>query len=51
MISLGHRDEVSMVSAVVCTVTHWTRPIVSHDVRLSGGHDITKLLYYIICQP
>ena len=38
-----------MVSALVCT--HWTRPIVSHDVRLSGAYDFTKLLYYIICQP
>ena len=25
--------------------------MVSHDVRLSGSHGFTKLLYYIVCQP
>ena len=37
-----------MVSALVCMVTHWTRPIMSLNIRLSGSHDFTKLLYYIV---
>ena len=43
MVSLGYRDGLLMVSALVCMVTHWTRPIVSYDLRLSNSHDITKL--------
>ena len=34
MVGLGHR-EVSIVSALVCMVTYWIKPMVSHDVRLS----------------
>ena len=43
MTGLGYRDKFLMVSALVCMVTHWTRPIVSYDLRLSNSHDITKL--------
>ena len=32
---LGCQDEVLMVSALVCMVTHWIVPIVNHDTRLS----------------
>ena len=39
--SLGHWNELPMVNALVCMVTHWTRPIVGHDIKLSGGHDFT----------
>ena len=39
--SLGHWNGLPMVSALVCMVTHWTRPIVGHDIKLSGGHDFT----------
>ena len=42
MTSLGRQDGVPMVSALVCTVTHWIRPIVSHDVRLSESHNFTN---------
>ena len=44
MIGLGYHDGIPMVSALVCMVTHWTGPIVSHDLRLSSSHDLTKLL-------
>ena len=49
--SLGHQDRVLMVSALVFMVTHSVEPMVSHDVRLSGSHDFTKLLYCLISQP
>ena len=51
MIGLGYRDMFLMVSALVCMVTHWTEPIVSHDLRLSSSHDLTKLLYCVVSQP
>ena len=51
MIGLGYRDGFPMVSALVCLVTHWTRPMVSHDLRLSSSHDLTKLLHCVISQP
>ena len=51
MIGLSHWDEFLMVSALVCMVTHWTKPMMSHDVRLSSCHDFTKLLYCIFSQP
>ena len=51
MIGLGYRDGFPMVSALVCMVTHWTGPMVSHDLRLSSSHDLTKLLHCVICQP
>ena len=50
MTSLGNRDEFLMMSALMCMVTHWTRPIVSHDLRLSSSHDLTKLLHYVVSQ-
>ena len=44
MIGLSRRDGVPMVSTLMHMVTHWTRPMVNHDIRLSGNHDFTKLL-------
>ena len=35
MVCLDRQDEFPMVSALVCTVTHWTRPMVNRDMRLS----------------
>ena len=32
-------DKFPMVSSLMCMVTHWTKPMVNHDVRLSGCHD------------
>ena len=46
MTCLDHWDEFPIVSAVVCMVTHWTRLMVNHDVRLSGCHD--SLSYYVV---
>ena len=37
MIGLGYRDGFPMVSALVCMVTHWIGPMVSHDLRLSSS--------------
>ena len=51
MDGLGYRDGFPMVSALVRMVTHWTRPIVSHDLRLSSNHDLTKLFHYVVSQP
>ena len=51
MIGLDYRDEFSMESALMCMVTHWTRPTVNHDLRLSSSHDLTKLLHCVISQP
>ena len=51
IVNLGHQDEVPMVSVLVCIVTHWIRPTVSHDIRLSGSYDFTKPLYYVVSQP
>ena len=48
MYGLGSRNKVLIVSALVCMVTHWTRLMVIHDVRLLGIHEFTKLLYCII---
>ena len=39
-----------MVSALVCMVTHWTKPMVSHDVKLSVCYNFTRLLCCIISQ-
>ena len=36
MTSLGYWDKFPMVSALACMVTHWTRPMLSHDLRLSS---------------
>lgn len=49
MDGLGHRDEFSMVSALVCMVTNWIGPK-SHDIRLSSCHDFTKLLHRVVSQ-
>ena len=51
MVGLGYQDKFLMVSALVCMVTHWTRPTMSHDLRLSSSHDLTKLLHCVISQP
>ena len=51
MTSLGYRDGFPMVSALVCMVTYWIRPMVSHDLRLSSSHDLTKMLHYVVSQP
>ena len=51
MAGLGYRDVFPMVSAQVCTVTHWTWPTLIHDLRLSSSHDLTKLLHYVVSQP
>ena len=45
MTGLGYQDGFPMVSALMSMVTHWTRPTVSHDLRLSSSHDLTKLLH------
>ena len=50
MTGLGYWDKFLMVSALVCVVAHWTRLMVSHDLRLSSSHDFTKLLYYVVSQ-
>ena len=44
-------DEFPMVSALVCIVAHWTRPMVSYDLKLSSSHDFTKLLRCVVSQP
>ena len=51
MIGLGYQDGFPMVSALVRIVTHWIWPMVSHDLRLSSSHDLTKLLHYFVSQP
>ena len=33
---LSYWDRFPMVSALVCMVTHWTKPMVSHDLNLSS---------------
>ena len=51
MASLGYRHGFPMVSVLVCMVTHWTGPTMSHELRLSSSHDLTKLLHCIVSQP
>ena len=51
MASLGYRNEVPMVSTLVCMITHGIGSIVSHDIRLLDSHDFTKLFYCIVSQP
>ena len=51
MTGLDHRDGVPMMSTLMCMVTYWTGPTVSHDVRLLDSYDFTKLLYCIVSQP
>ena len=50
MVSLGYQDEFPMVSALVCMLTHWTGPTVSHDWRLLSSHGLTKLLHCAVSQ-
>ena len=51
MTGFGYQDWFPMVSALVCMVTHWIRPTISYDLRLSSSHDLTKLLYYVVSHP
>ena len=51
MTSLGYWDEFPMVSALVCMVAYWTKPMVSYDLRLSSSHDLTKLFHCVVSQP
>lgn len=44
--SLGHWDDVPIVSALVYMITHWTG--LSHNISLSKSHDFAKLLYYMV---
>ena len=48
MVGLGYQDGFPMMSVLVCMVTHWTRPMLSHDLRLSSSHDLTKLFHCVI---
>ena len=48
MAHFGYRDEFPMVSVLVCMVTYWIRPLVSHDLRLSSRHDLTKLFHCVV---
>ena len=50
MVGLSHLNGVLMVSVLVCMITHWTRPMVSHNVRLSSSHELTKLLHCVVSQ-
>ena len=51
MVGFGYQDEFRMVIVLVCMVTHWIGPTVSHDLRLSSSHDLTKLLHCVVSQP
>ena len=51
MTSYGYRDGFSMVSVLICMVTHWIEPTMSHDLRLSSSHNLTKLFHYVASQP
>ena len=35
-----------MESALVCMVTHWTRPMVNHDIRPLDSYDSPS--YYVV---
>ena len=32
-------------------ITHWTKLTMSHDIRLSSNHDLTKLFHCVVSQP
>ena len=49
--SLSYWNGFPMVSALVCMVTHWIGPMVSHELRLSSSYDLTKLLHCVVSQP
>ena len=51
MTGLSYQNEFPMVSALVCMVTHWIGPTMSHDLRLSSSHDFTKLLHCVVSKP
>ena len=51
MTGLDYQDGFPMVSALVCMVTYLTRSTVSHDLRLSSSHDLTKLFHCVVSQP
>ena len=51
MVGFSCWDEVPMVSTRVCMVIYWTRPMVSHDIRLSSSHGFTKLRSCTFSQP
>ena len=51
MVGIGYQDRFFMVSVLVCMITHLIGPTVSHDLRLSSSHDLTKLLHYVVSQP
>ena len=51
MTGLSYRDGFPMVSALVCMVTYRIGPVVSHDLRLSSNHDLTKMLHCVVSQP
>ena len=48
IIILDHWDGIPIVRALMYTFTYWIRLTMSHDVRLSGSGDFTKLLCFII---
>ena len=48
MVGFGYQDEFPMVIVLVCMVTHWIGPTVSHDLRLSSIHDLTKLFHCVV---
>ena len=50
MASVGYRDGFPIKSALVCIVTLCTGPTMSHDLRLSSSHDLTKLFHCVISQ-
>ena len=39
IVCLGHQDKVFMISALMRMITHWTRSMMNHDVRLQDSHD------------
>ena len=51
VVGLGYRDGFPMVRVHVCMVTLWIGPKVSHDLRLSSSHELTKLLHCVVSQP
>ena len=51
MVSLVYWDEFPMCETLVCMLTHWTRLMVSYELRLSSIHDLTKLLHCVVSQP
>ena len=51
MTGLCHQDVFPIMIVLLCMVTYWIEPMMSHDLRLSSNHDFTKLLHCIISQP